>query len=693
MPSQYPERLLTPTIASLLSLMLLLYPLSIFSQVAAMPSPDFDGSGVVDIADFLLFIDAYGSLKGQEKYEAKYDLDGNGEIGFSDFLIFVENFGKSVTPEDSLVCGRTPQVRDAIVAVAPVSTCDAVTEMHLAAIDFLELSNKGISELKVGDFSGLSSLRSLGLGGNNISDVSPLTDLAGSGLTHLFIGYNSLTDISALSSLTNLTTLWINANPITDLSGLSALTNLTALHIQSIPVSDLSVLASLTKLNTLFLGFANHSDISPLSGLSELRFLYIVWSALSDLSPLATLTDLRVLDLSNNQIEDLSPLVNLVRLESLNLRNNQIVDASHLFANSGLAAGDEIDLRDNPLGTPAIDLHILELKKRGVNVSFDEVLITAASEPQIYKDNVFVLPMPGVDLRTRSSFSYEKFIAVVNGFYDRFEDVFDFLFVVANLKTGVSDYGYYGALFPVSNEVRGTGLGVFFDEEGQWGSQGKLKSIIHLVEYDGISNGPMLHELIHQWAAYIVANGTGGHWGVSSGNGQLGGFASNDLVALGNGRYTAGKFASEGYADNTVPYSPIELYLAGFLPPDDVPDLLIAEDASWLLDEAGQPVLAANGDPIFTATSIRTYTIADIVADHGARIPNFADAQKDFRAAVIFLIDEEQAGTRARLDAVSDAASWFSRASEDKNNQTYNFYEATGGRATITLGGLSELKK
>ena len=60
------------------------------------PPADFDGSGVVDFPDFLFFVSAFGSLEGQEKYEAKYDLNGNGEIAFDDFLIFVSSFGQEV---------------------------------------------------------------------------------------------------------------------------------------------------------------------------------------------------------------------------------------------------------------------------------------------------------------------------------------------------------------------------------------------------------------------------------------------------------------------------------------------------------------------------------------------------------------------------------------------------------------------
>ena len=68
--------------------------LNITLLLAKPPSPDFDRSGTVGIPDFLLFVDSFGSRKGQDKYEAKYDLDVNGEIGIPDFLIFVDSFGK-----------------------------------------------------------------------------------------------------------------------------------------------------------------------------------------------------------------------------------------------------------------------------------------------------------------------------------------------------------------------------------------------------------------------------------------------------------------------------------------------------------------------------------------------------------------------------------------------------------------------
>lgn len=79
--------------------------LSIALEVSAESLPDFDGNGVVDIPDFLLFVDHFGARRGDETYEERYDLDSDGEISVSDFLIFIDHFGKSApdASEEDLV--------------------------------------------------------------------------------------------------------------------------------------------------------------------------------------------------------------------------------------------------------------------------------------------------------------------------------------------------------------------------------------------------------------------------------------------------------------------------------------------------------------------------------------------------------------------------------------------------------------
>ena len=73
-----------------------------------------------------------------------------------------------VTP----VADRTAAVRDAIVkAIEGVDAAVDVTDAHLASITVLNLRNKDISELKTGDFSGLTGLVDLNLYGNKLSDL------------------------------------------------------------------------------------------------------------------------------------------------------------------------------------------------------------------------------------------------------------------------------------------------------------------------------------------------------------------------------------------------------------------------------------------------------------------------------------------------------------------------------------------
>ncbi len=86
--------------------------LGVALQLAAPPSPDFDGNGRVDFADFLLFAGAFGYREGQAPYEAKYDLNGDGGIAFDDFVILATSFGSTVNRAP--VFTSTPMTRSVV---------------------------------------------------------------------------------------------------------------------------------------------------------------------------------------------------------------------------------------------------------------------------------------------------------------------------------------------------------------------------------------------------------------------------------------------------------------------------------------------------------------------------------------------------------------------------------------------------
>lgn len=56
---------------------------------------DFNGDGIVNIPDFLLFLEAFGATRGDREFNEEMDLVPDGIINVADFLVFAEQFGKT----------------------------------------------------------------------------------------------------------------------------------------------------------------------------------------------------------------------------------------------------------------------------------------------------------------------------------------------------------------------------------------------------------------------------------------------------------------------------------------------------------------------------------------------------------------------------------------------------------------------
>ena len=318
------------------------------------------------------------------------------------------------------------------------------------------------------------------------------------------------------------------------------------------------------------------------------------------------------------------------------------------------------------------------------------------TDPQIYNDNVFVLPVE--ENLAAGNLPYRDYTA---RFYERFNDEFDFLIFISNVQEpNQGSLWPFAAHIGVKNDVQGIGLDNFFDDG--WESAGKLQGVI-FFQYFGVwfdpelgtrtSLGTLIHELMHRWANFILPPfPPDAHWGFNNQGGWLG-FGS-ELIDLGDGKFSIGRWPT---TTNPVVYSPIELYLAGFIPPEDVPDLTIAEDGKFLFDEEGEGGIDDNGNVIITASGFKTYTIEDIIAEHGPRVPDHSQAQKDFRAAVILLVSEEFPVDPVILDVVSDEVSRLgqlvSLSEVIHDRLEMNFFASTGGRGTITMDDLSHFQR
>ncbi len=55
---------------------------------------DFNEDDEVGLADFVLFLDAFGSSLGGTAFDEKFDLDGDDKVELSDFVVFLDHFGE-----------------------------------------------------------------------------------------------------------------------------------------------------------------------------------------------------------------------------------------------------------------------------------------------------------------------------------------------------------------------------------------------------------------------------------------------------------------------------------------------------------------------------------------------------------------------------------------------------------------------
>lgn len=480
------------------------------------------------------------------------------------------------------------------------------------------------------------------------------------------------------------------------------------------------------RVTTLSLEWNNLSGPLPpeLGNLSQLQRLYLYSNDLVGPIPpeLGNLTDLEDLSLSHNSLTGPIPpeLGNLTNLKHLALNGNmlsgeipaQLGNLTHLRSFGVSLDSLSACLPDTArhLLTPLLAHRYgdgpLHWPSCGSKVRF----VAEDGKPLIYDDRIFVYTSDDLYDLFESDWSEHS-----NVFYEHFEDAFDFLVLAYSSRHSADGSSYqppYAAAFSlVSNDVKGIGLDIFSDAH-RFGSAGRLQGIVHAGNMD---TPALLHELMHRWANFVVTidhPDHGVHWGFSSANGILGGFDIANLVEHGSGRYSLGGDYLGGNCPvggdcDDVGYSPLELYLAGFIPPEEVPDLWVAEDGQWLWEADGLAWDDVIADPdsdycpddlavvingqrttvcYFVADKVRTLTIEDIVAEHGARVPHSSRSQRQFRAAVMVSTSEDDPIPQWKLDELSSFIADFGSVGG-------TFHKATGGRATITLDGLSQFLK
>ena len=302
---------------------------------------------------------------------------------------------------DAGICGRTAQLRDWLlldifyenngVDVA----CANVTNDHLALLeDPIPLANEGISELAFGDFAGLSGVKELGLGGNNLTTLPGGVFLGLTALEKLGLGNNDLTSLPILAfyEMTTLKELQLHSN--TNLTTLpqgvfNGLTSLEKLSLYDTGLTTLppEVFDELTALKQLELVDTGLTTIPSglFDGLTALEKLYIDSNELTTLPDgvFDDLTALKTLSMSNNNLATLSYGVfeQLTALTTLNLLGNPgapfrpTADALHddaIIPTAGSTVTLDGSGSGGPWGTNVTYLWALTIPDTGVTFTFDD---------------------------------------------------------------------------------------------------------------------------------------------------------------------------------------------------------------------------------------------------------------------------------------------------------------------------------
>ena len=356
------------------------------------PTPDFDGDRMVGFSDFLAFVRHYGTRRGDDRYQAKYDLNSNGAIDFSDFLLFVRSYGNTVPPssgggggsgggsggsggssspdlivespsvsESTLTSGQSFILRATVrnqgmgesasttlryyrSVDATITTDDTAVGKDAVSTLVASASEQSFSvttaPLTAGTYyygACVASVSGESNTDNNCSEGVRVT-VSGGG------GDSEIVEIPDPNLRAEISRALIKARgePITR----AEMTTLKRIDAGSKNINNLTGLEFATNLDTLYLVGNQIWDIYALAGLTNLRVLGLGDNRISDITALSTLTNLRVLGLGSNRISDIAALAGLTNLRLLFLGYNQISDITAL---AGLTNLRELNLNRNQL--------------------------------------------------------------------------------------------------------------------------------------------------------------------------------------------------------------------------------------------------------------------------------------------------------------------------------------------------------
>ena len=259
-------------------------------------------------------------------------------------------------------------------------------------------------------------------------------------------------------------------------------------------------------------------------------------------------------------------------------------------------------------------------------------------------------------------------VAVARAFYRTHGDDYDYLCLYTASSVPFWVFGGRALAFEMNivQDVQGIGLDLF-DYSLDMGSGGRLHSFLELNSLAAYPDDPwqdfnvtnhtmdiLAHEAMHRWAAYVAldSSGTVGKTLLGAGNAHWQFYLDDAGSMVGGNGWVDNHDGTWTTSECTLRYGPLERYLMGFNSAAEVDSFNVLEDATNCQPPANY-TRAHHPLPGVTC-QVRPYrfSIADVIAANGPRLPDASVAPRNHRFAFILLVANGTAPTQADLDKI-----------------------------------------
>ncbi len=250
---------------------------------------------------------------------------------------------------------------------------------------------------------------------------------------------------------------------------------------------------------------------------------------------------------------------------------------------------------------------------------------------------------------------------VVQTFFNNFKDDYDHVIIWLDFFANLG--GAFAYEINMKNDIQGIGLGNF-DFSDFVGSEGRLESMLQMGALDSYPDDPydkflgtnstldvLGQEAGHRWLAFVRLALDGemstehlgraqSHWSFFM-DSDASDMEGNDIEDLGTGRF----FTTIGA---TSRFSSLDQYIMGLIPPEDVGPQFFVRNAvgdGVNVNPSSAPRIGVD----FGGERV-DFSVNDVIAMEGVRVPSAANARKTFKMAFVLVAEQ---GRPARAESIA----------------------------------------